>query len=145
MGRGQASFREDRSTLDHIWKRTSSKRNMMSIFMFCWFQKKTFDIVPRDKLLEHLQRLGVPPRLQQVVKTMYSVIYTKVHINNNTHCEVMSITSVKQWCPLSPHYLACTLMNLKHTKMGSIGILHVYLPQWLSFFFMLTMLFYSLN
>lgn len=47
--------------------------------------------------------------------------------------------------PSLPHYLTCALMNLKHVWMRSMGILCVYLTQWLSLFFMLVMLFFSLN
>ena len=56
----------------------------------------------RDKLWEHLQRLGVPPHLQQAVKAIYTAIYAKVQINDDTHDEVMSDIGVKQGCPFSP-------------------------------------------
>ena len=44
-----------------------------------------------------------------------------------------------------PHYLPCTLMNLKHVWTRLMGILRVYLAQYLPFSFYVTMLFYSLN
>lgn len=62
-----------------------------------------------------------------------------------THCEGMSHIGVKQGCPLSPHYLAYTLMNLELIWMRSTEILHVYLTHRSAFFFMLLMLFCSLN
>ena len=81
-----------------------------------------------DKLWEHLQRLGLPPHLQQVVKVMYTTFYTNIQINGDTHGEIVPIIVVKQWCLLSPpHYLACTLMNLKHISTRSMRILHGYL------------------
>ena len=43
------------------------------------------------------------PHLQQVAKAMYTVVYAKVQINDDTHGEVMSPINVKQGCPqLSP-------------------------------------------
>ena len=56
---------------------------------------KAFDTVPRDKIWECLQYLGVPLHLQQVVKAMCIITYAKVRINGDTHGEVMSNISVK--------------------------------------------------
>ena len=33
---------------------------------------------------------------------MYTIVYAEVWINGDTHGEVMSDISAKQWCPLSP-------------------------------------------
>jgi hypothetical protein len=46
--------------------------------------------------------------------------------------------------PCFPYWLACTLLNLKHIWMRSMGIFYVYLAQWLPFFCMLTMMLYFL-
>ena len=50
---------------------------------------------------------------------MYTAIYAKNRRNVDTHDEVMSDIGVKQECSLSPHYLASTLMNMKH--LGKIN------------------------
>ena len=69
--RGQASFREGRSTLDHILTlRTLIEKEIFEgrCLYSCFVDfKKAFDTVPRDKLWERLRRLGVPLHLQQAV------------------------------------------------------------------------------
>ena len=58
--RGEAGFREGRSTLDHILTLcTSIEQDIFAgrCFCSCFVDfKKTFGIVPRDKLWECLQR-----------------------------------------------------------------------------------------
>ena len=71
-------------------------------------------MVPCDNLWKHLQHLGVPLHLQQVVEVMYTVVYAKVQINGDTYGEVMSNFSVKEWCPLSP-----TLFNSYIDEFGT--------------------------
>jgi hypothetical protein len=121
--------------LDHILALcTSVKQDIIagrclySCFVEC---RKAFDTIMRDKLWECLQRLGVPPHLQQAITTMYTAFYTKVQINRDTHHgEVMSGIGVKQGYPLSPTlYSVCTLMNLKHIWMRSARILCAYLTK----------------
>ena len=75
----------------------------MSLFyiLILVISKKTFGTVPRDKLWACLQRLGVPPHVQHVVKAMHTAVYAKVGIHDGTHDEVMSNIGVKQECPLS--------------------------------------------
>ena len=53
-------------------------------------------MVPRDKLWERLQCLGIRLHLQRVVKAMYTKVCAKVRIN----CKVMFDIGVKQGCPL---------------------------------------------
>jgi hypothetical protein len=143
--RRQACVREERSTLDHILTLRTLFEQEVSIgrclYPCLLISRKTFDTVPCDKLGARLQRLGVPLHLQHVVKAMYTITYTKVQINwQHTHGEV-----TRRHVPSLPHYLACTLMNLKHIWTRLRGVLRVYLTQWLPFFFMLAMFFYSLN
>ena len=76
--RGQAGFREGKSTLDHnLTLHTLIKQDKFaSRDLFVDF--KAFDIVPHDKLWECLQQLGAPPHLQYIVKAMYTAVYAKV-------------------------------------------------------------------
>ena len=75
---------------------------------------------------------------------MYIAIFAKVQINGHTHGEEMLDIGVKQGCPVPLSYSACALMKLKHIWMRSMGILCVCLLEWVTFFFVLMMLFYSL-
>lgn len=88
-GKRQTNFMRGRSTLDHILPlRTFLDQVLfflsMSLLLFCWFQKNTFNIVPCDKHWEHFQHLGVPLLLQQVLKAMYSTLNAKVRITSDT-------------------------------------------------------------
>ena len=80
--RGQTCFRIGRSTLDHIF--TLCILIEQEIFVrqclyFCFVDfKKAFYKVPRDKPWACLQRPGVPPHLQHVIRAMYIVVYAKV-------------------------------------------------------------------
>ena len=76
---------------------------------------------------------------------MYTAVYAKVRVNADTHGEVIPTLVLSKDVPHVPYYLACTLMNLKHIWMRSTGILRVYLIQRSPSFFMLVMLFSSLN
>ena len=72
----QVGFKEGRSTLDHILTlRTLFEQEIFvgpCLYSFFVDFKKAFDTIPRDKLWEHLQRLGVLAHLQQDVKAMYT-------------------------------------------------------------------------
>ena len=74
----------------------------MSIFLYCWLQRRAFDNVSHEKLWKCLQQLGVPPYLHPVVKAMYTALCAKVQINADTHGEVMSNIGIKQGCLLFP-------------------------------------------
>ena len=67
--RGQAYFREGRSTLDHILTlRTLIEKEIFAgrCLYSCFVDfKKAFDTVPRDKLWERLRRVGIPLHLQR--------------------------------------------------------------------------------
>ena len=112
----------------------------MSLFLFCWFPD-AFDTLPWDMLWEHLQQLGVPLHLQQVVNAMCTTIYAKVQINVNTHGGAMFNIFVRQECLLSPTLCGLYIDELEHLWSRLTWILCVYFTQWLPFFFMLIMLF----
>lgn len=116
----------------------------MSLIPIWWF-KKTLNTVPRLKLWQRLQWLGIPFHSQQVVKAMYTTVYAKIRPNIDTHGEVMSDIDFKQGHPFPTHYPTCALMNLKHIyldkfNMDSMCLFNTRLP----FFFILMMLFCSL-
>ena len=46
-------------------------------------------------------------------KAMYTIVYTKVHINDDTHYESMSDIDVKQGCVLSPTLIGLYIDELK--------------------------------
>ena len=80
--REQTFFKEGRSTLDHIMTLLiliEQEASVGQCLYSCFVDfKKTIDTIPFDKLRAHLQRLGVPPYLQHVVKAIYTAVYAKV-------------------------------------------------------------------
>lgn len=70
--RGLVGFKEDRFTLDDIF--TLHTLIEQEIFVgrclySCFVDfKKALDTTPHDKLWEGLQRLGIPPHLQQAIQ-----------------------------------------------------------------------------
>ena len=76
---------------------------------------------------------------------MYTTICAKVRINDDTRGEVMSDIGVKQGCPLSPTLFGLHIDELE-TYLDKIDIdspclINTMVP----FFFVLMMLFYSLD
>ena len=114
-------FYEGRSFLDHILTLCTliEQEVLVGQYLYYCFAnfKKSFDTIMCEKLWACLQQLDVPPYLQQAMKAMYTMVFTKVKINGNTHGQEMSNIGVKQGWPVPPTYSTCTLMNLKHIWM----------------------------
>lgn len=119
---GHASFLEGRSTLDHILTlRTLIEQELFvdRCLYSCFVDfNETFDIVPRDKLSERLQHLGVPLHIQQGVQAMYTTIYAKVQIDRDTHGEAMSDIGVIQvWG--QPNHIKIAFDDMKETFLAT--------------------------
>jgi hypothetical protein len=104
--RGQAGFRRDHRTADHIftleaWRRKarSSRRWLYTCFVDF---SKAFDSVSRDLLLQRLESLGLPPLLLRAVDSYYSSTTCRVRAGDGLSEAFPSTIGVKQGCPLSP-------------------------------------------
>ena len=110
----QAGFRKGRSCSDHIFTlrqifEQSQEWNAPLLANFIDFEK-AFDSVHRPALWNILQHYGVPSKIVNIIKMLYSNFHAKV-ICGNKLTEGFDIhTGVKQGCILSP-FLFCLAID----------------------------------
>ncbi|KAH9324645.1 hypothetical protein KI387_004823, partial [Taxus chinensis] len=105
--KGQAGFRPKHSTIDHcitlkhliekVWDSQGEEA-------FCCFVdfKKVFDTVPRDKLWNRMEELGIPDKFRAAVHRLYEQVRAKIKTREGMSECFGSDIGVKQGCPLSP-------------------------------------------
>ena len=102
----QAGFRPGRSCSDHIFTlrkilEQSKEWNALLYANFIDFEK-AFDSIHRDSLSKILRHYGIPSKLVNVIKMLYSDFKSQV-ICNITLTDAFSVTTgVRQGCILSP-------------------------------------------
>ncbi|MCO5570021.1 hypothetical protein L7F22_023735 [Adiantum nelumboides] len=106
--RGQAGFRQGFSTLDHILtlrafieeRRAQGDRRRL----YCCFVdfSKAFDSVPRFRLMQRLQDIGVPEAIRWGIYALYESVTGRVRAPGGLSDAIESTIGVKQGCPLSP-------------------------------------------
>ena len=102
----QAGFRPGRSCSDHIFTlrqilEQSKEWNAPLYANFIDFEK-AFEGIHRDSLWKILRHYGIPSKLVNVIKMLYSNFKSQV-ICNTTLTDAFSVTTgVKQGCILSP-------------------------------------------
>lgn len=97
----QAGFRPGRSCSDHIFTLRQILEQRMERSPACQLEK-AFDSIHRDSLWKILRHYGIPSKLVNVIKMLYSDFKSKV-ICNTALTDAFSVTTgVKQGCILSP-------------------------------------------
>ena len=104
--KGQKGFTSKHSTVDHC----ITLRHIIEKFrekkeeVFCCFVdfRKTFDSVPRDKLWQRMEELGVPKHLRAIVHRLYEEVKVKIRTSVGISESFTSDIGVKQGFPLSP-------------------------------------------
>ncbi|MCO5558477.1 hypothetical protein L7F22_012061 [Adiantum nelumboides] len=106
--RGQARFRQGFSTLDHILtvralieeRRAQGDRRRL----YCCFVdfRKAFDSVPRFRLMQRLQDIGVPEAIRWGIYALYESVTGRVRAPGGLLDAIESTIGVKQGCPMSP-------------------------------------------
>lgn len=127
--RGQAGFRREHSTLDHILtlramiEEARSRRQRL----FCCFVdfRKAFDTVPRFRLFQRLHHLGFSGDMQWAVMALYERVTGRVRTRDGLSDEIHSTIGVKQGCPLSPTLFGLYIDELEMfiQTMGGEGAL----------------------
>ena len=125
----QASFRRDRSTIDHIF----STRQLMEknieiakelLLLFIDF-KQAFDLIWRNGLWHILLHYGVPKNMVTLIKDMYLNFCSQVQTPEGLTEEFQTSAGVLQGYLLSPHlfnlFLNAALSLAKTTDGASIG------------------------
>ena len=104
--KGQAGFRKGFSTLDHILTlRTiieEGRANGRKIYCCFVDFRKAFDTVPRARLMNRMQMLGVPKEIIWGIMALYGSVLGRVRTLEGDSDIIQSTIGVKQGCPLSP-------------------------------------------
>ena len=110
----QAGFRSGRSCSDHIFTlrqifEQSSEWNASLYANFIDFEK-AFDSVHRPALWNILRHYGIPSKMVDIIKMLYSSFHAKVICGNQLSDDLSINTGVKQGCILSP-FLFCLAID----------------------------------
>ena len=104
--KGNAGFRKGFSTLDHILTlRTiieEGRANGRKIYCCFVDFRKAFDTVPRARLMNRMQMLGVPKEIIWGIMALYGSVLGRVRTLEGDSNIIQSTIGVKQGCPLSP-------------------------------------------
>lgn len=104
--KSHARFCKHHSTRDHL----VTLRVMMEEIrlrgegLYCCFVdfKKSFDMIPRHKLWERMEKLGVPEEYKTKVARIYVKVRCAVRMSDQQSSFFSSDIGVKHGCPLSP-------------------------------------------
>jgi len=110
----QAGFRKGRSCSDHIFTlrqifEQCAEWNASLYTNFIDFEK-AFDSVHRPALWNILRHYGIPPKMVNIIKMLYSNFHAKVICRNQLSDDLKINTGVKQGCILSP-FLFCLAID----------------------------------
>ena len=85
--------------------------------------RKAFDIVPRARLMQRLEALGVPTDMQWGIYALYEYVLGKVWSSEGLSEAVASTIGVKQGCPLSPDLFGLYIDEVSHyiERFGGSG------------------------
>ncbi len=102
----QAGFRKGFTTLDHTLTLRAlieeGRHHKQKIYCCFVDFRKAFDTVPRARLMQRLQALGIPMEIQWGIYALYESVSGRVRTPNGLSESTRSTVGVKQGCPLSP-------------------------------------------
>ena len=90
--------------------------------------EKAFDKVTREGLFSALQRMAVDPKIQRVIKSLYSKPMFKVETEGIESKWYEQETGIRQGCPLSP-YLFLIVMTVMFHDVHKLDIRQVNLKR----------------
>lgn len=103
---GQAGFRHDYRTTDHIFTLQTlvEKAKANKTDLYCCFVdfRKAFDSVPRDLLWQRLGEAGLGGEMLAALKSLYAEVRARVATLDGLTDPFDCSLGVKQGCPLSP-------------------------------------------
>lgn len=104
--RGQAGFRPDHQTIDHIFtlRAVIEEARHRSSKVYCCFVdfRKAFDSVPREDLLQRLKDINTSHSRLTAVMRLYESVLGRLRTVGGLSEFIRSTIGVKQGCPLSP-------------------------------------------
>ena len=124
----QSGFTAGRSTLDHIiaLRLLAERRHeYRQPFYAAYIDLRiAFDPLDRNSLWNILKTIGVPPKLVDIIKTLYSSTHSFVRVNGNIS-EASSITSgVRQGCVVAANLFNTTTDRILNntTQALTLGV-----------------------
>lgn len=102
--KGQDNFRRKNSTIDHILTFhiivEDCQNDKEYLFVFFVDFEKSFDIVPKNKILEYMAKLNLPSKLRFDIYRLYEQVTFKLKTNQGWYEEISYNVIFKQGCPL---------------------------------------------
>ena len=102
----QCGFRAGRSTADMIFSlrqlQEKCREQNMPLYVAFIDSPKAFDLIGRDGLFKVLQRIGCPPKLQNLIESFHCNMKGTVQFNGGSSEPFDIRSGVKQGCVLAP-------------------------------------------
>lgn len=114
----QFGFRADRSTIDALYivrkLVTIGEGTQDPAYLLLLDWAKAFDKVKQDKLMEALWRMGAPPKLCRVIKSLYNHPTFCVEMDGYESKVYEQQTGIRQGRPLSPYLFLVVMTAMFH-------------------------------
>ena len=120
----QFGFRKARSTAQpvHIHRRVQEIHEEAGLelitILLDW--EKAFDKIHQDKLIQALQRIGIPEKVVRLIRAIYRAPKFCVKEIGNKSTQRRQYTGIRQGCPLSPY-----LFVLVMTVIMKLSLIHI--------------------
>ena len=113
MWKTQFGFRKKHSTAEALyisrriqdWAETSGDK---TFFVFLDWEK-AFDKVDQEKLIEAMDRLNIPTKILNVLRSFYRAPKFSIRDNEGKSDFRVQQTGIRQGCPLSPYPFICLM------------------------------------
>ena len=121
----QTGFRRGKSCIDHIFtlRQILEQSTEWNSTIYIAFEK-AFDSLHRESLWRILRHYGIPQKMVNVIKILYTDVQCQVACNSHMSDSFSVKSGVKQGCILSPFLftLAIDWLMIEITKNGNRGI-----------------------
>lgn len=102
----QCGFRKGRGCIDMVFSARQlvekSIEHDTPLYVLFVDLKKAYDSVPRAALWQVLQKLGVPPTMLDVIRSLHDGMIAKVRVNGDLTDDISVTNGLRQGCTLAP-------------------------------------------
>lgn len=112
----QFGFRKDKSTADaiHCIRRIAEhgEQTQTKTLLVLLDWEKAFDKISRETLYIALEKMNVPIKMQNIIKSLYTNTQFNITMDNHTSDWHTQHTGIRQGCPLSPYLFLITMTTM---------------------------------